>query len=318
MIKETLRFNGRYWWLISLVSLVLILGSIGSCSASLNAGFVMSNQNGMTIGDTFPIPVNDYLICNSTSGIGDDPIGGYNWTILNQTAIIYNLNGTESQITFPVTSTGTYYVNLTVYNGSVKSEPLNQSFTVVDSSYSVQANFSNSVNYEVTPPMVTIFDLSQTSKPIFGWWWKVDGNQSGSYESPIIPENLSTGSHLVNLSVAMVDAYENIGVSSISKMIEVSPLRDSAQNILAANFIALSTTGKAPLKVHFLDLSTGRPAAWQWNFGDGITSSEQSPAHTYMRPGTYSVTLQIYNKTAESTSMTKSDYITISKYTIQT
>lgn len=44
-----------------------------------------------------------------------------------------------------------------------------------------------------------------------------------------------------------------------------------------------------PPVVQFTDLSTGYPDSWFWDFGDGTTSTEQNPAHTYYDPGTYDV-----------------------------
>lgn len=59
--------------------------------------------------------------------------------------------------------------------------------------------------------------------------------------------------------------------------------------------------------VSFTDLSTGNPTAWDWNFGDGTTSTEQNPAHTYP-PGaaSYNVTLRVSNEvgTSDPTLMT--------------
>jgi PKD repeat protein len=40
----------------------------------------------------------------------------------------------------------------------------------------------------------------------------------------------------------------------------------------------------------FTDQSTGA-ASWFWNFGDGNTSTEQNPEHSYAGPGVYTVTL---------------------------
>ena len=45
--------------------------------------------------------------------------------------------------------------------------------------------------------------------------------------------------------------------------------------------------------VAFSDLSTGKITSWRWEFGDGTTSTEQHPVHTYKRPGRYIVTLYI-------------------------
>ncbi|MBP7299064.1 MAG: PKD domain-containing protein, partial [Methanoculleus sp.] len=48
-----------------------------------------------------------------------------------------------------------------------------------------------------------------------------------------------------------------------------------------ADFTANVTAGPAPLAVRFTDLSTGDPTGWSWSFGDGNTSTEQNPVHTY-------------------------------------
>jgi len=49
-------------------------------------------------------------------------------------------------------------------------------------------------------------------------------------------------------------------------------------------------------RVPFDDASTdvnGQVAAWHWDFGDGETSSERHPLHTYAAPGVYTVTLTV-------------------------
>lgn len=54
--------------------------------------------------------------------------------------------------------------------------------------------------------------------------------------------------------------------------------------------------GPAPLVVQFLDQSTdsdGTVVGWSWNFGDGSQSSLQSPQHTFVSSGVFSVTLTV-------------------------
>jgi PKD repeat protein len=43
--------------------------------------------------------------------------------------------------------------------------------------------------------------------------------------------------------------------------------------------------------VQFSDTSTGNPTSWSWNFGDGQSSTQQSPTHVYGAAGPFSVTL---------------------------
>jgi PKD repeat protein len=37
----------------------------------------------------------------------------------------------------------------------------------------------------------------------------------------------------------------------------------------------------------------GAVVSWAWDFGDGATSTEQNPAHTYASPGKYEVQLTV-------------------------
>ncbi len=62
-----------------------------------------------------------------------------------------------------------------------------------------------------------------------------------------------------------------------------------------SNFSATPIKGNAPLDVTCNDTSTGSPTLWYWNFGDGNTSTEQSPKHTYSKSGTYTVNLTVSN-----------------------
>ncbi|WP_292520084.1 PKD domain-containing protein [Methanoculleus sp.] len=64
---------------------------------------------------------------------------------------------------------------------------------------------------------------------------------------------------------------------------------------LEPSFSADTRNGTAPLTVRFTDTSTGEPDTWSWKFGDGGTSSEQNPEHTYVSPGNYTVSLTIGN-----------------------
>lgn len=68
------------------------------------------------------------------------------------------------------------------------------------------------------------------------------------------------------------------------------PLRP---DYFTADFSANIRTGPAPLTVLFEDWSFGEPDEWSWDFGDGGTSGEQNPLHTYTAPGSYTVTLTI-------------------------
>jgi PKD repeat protein len=74
-------------------------------------------------------------------------------------------------------------------------------------------------------------------------------------------------------------------------------------------FSATPTSGLAPLTVQFTDQSSGSIDSWSWNFGDNTPDSDvQSPAHTYLLPGQYTVSLTVMGPGGTST-RTRSAYI---------
>jgi len=60
-----------------------------------------------------------------------------------------------------------------------------------------------------------------------------------------------------------------------------------------ADFTGSPTFGTPPLEVQFIDESTGEITQWAWDFGDGGTSTERSPSHTYSAAGEYTVSLTV-------------------------
>lgn len=78
-----------------------------------------------------------------------------------------------------------------------------------------------------------------------------------------------------------------------------------------AVFSGTPVSGNTPLTVNFTDQSNFTPTSWDWDFGDGGTSTLQNPSHTYNAPGTYTVSLEASNS-SYTRSATRSDYITVS------
>lgn len=77
-----------------------------------------------------------------------------------------------------------------------------------------------------------------------------------------------------------------------------------------ANFNAAPLTGSAPLSVSFTNTSSGSFTNTSWVFGDGSTSTESNPTHTYYQAGTYTVSLTVSGNLGPDTE-TKTDYITV-------
>ncbi|MFT5464208.1 MAG: PKD repeat protein, partial [Planctomycetota bacterium] len=78
-----------------------------------------------------------------------------------------------------------------------------------------------------------------------------------------------------------------------------------------ARFSGTPRSGVAPLTVAFNEFSDGTGlSAWSWDFGDGTTSTQMDPSHTYVTPGTYDVSLTVTGALGVNT-MTEVDYVTV-------
>lgn len=75
-----------------------------------------------------------------------------------------------------------------------------------------------------------------------------------------------------------------------------------------AGFTGGPTTGTTPLATSFTSTSTGSPTSYQWDFGDGTTSTSANPSKTYNTAGAYTVTLTVSNNSGSDT-LTRAEYI---------
>ena len=90
------------------------------------------------------------------------------------------------------------------------------------------------------------------------------------------------------------------------------PFNQSSAAFPTSRFRADTTQGVVPFTVSFIDYSTqanGKVEEWLWDFGDGFTSTEQSPHHIYEESGVYDVKLVITNQDGKKDSLNKAGYI---------
>jgi gliding motility-associated-like protein len=73
--------------------------------------------------------------------------------------------------------------------------------------------------------------------------------------------------------------------------------------------------GCAPVCVNFSDVSTiaapGTITGWNWDFGDGNTSTQQAPNHCYDTPGAYDVILTVTSGDGCTSTITMANYINV-------
>lgn len=255
-----------------------------------------------------------------TNELNGDPVVDHDVSImLNDTTLFYstvatNQNGYYSEVIVPfggvITSLYVYTDDLctfaihdTIIQNPGPSVTADFEICVDSTAQDCQANFlyyTDSINSGT----VYFYDQSTPTGQITSWQWNFGDGTTSNLQNPVHYYN-AIGTYNVCLTItawggACTSVYcDNIIVSggSVNCDADFSAFVDSTQNYT----------------VYFTDLSTpfGLIDSWYWDFGDGNTSTQQYPIHTYSNAGTYNVCLTI---TADSGSCTSTECASITIY----
>lgn len=182
---------------------------------------------------------------------------------------------------------GEYTVTLTVENPFGMSTEVREKYIQVYAKpVPLKASFMGEPTSGKEPLTVQFTDLSVGNPET--WIWNFGDDQTSEEKNPVHVYT-KAGVYTVFLTVTRGEErsseirYQYITVLPAGK----PPVPD---------FVASPTSGFVPLDVQFTDLSTDKPTAWRWDFGDGQTSFEQHPVHRYITPGSYTICLEASNE----------------------
>jgi PKD repeat protein len=181
-------------------------------------------------------------------------------------------DGNTSTQTSPVhtyLSGGSYVVSLTSASTTCGNDVTSQTIILETAA----ANFSANVTQVCTAQGVIFTDNSTAAT---SWAWNFGAGAS--------PATASTqGPHTVN--------YSTLGNKTVSLTINGS-ITETKTNYITVypEPVASFTWSQAGLIISFSNTSLNA-VSYLWNFGDGNTSTETSPVHTYSSDGTYLVSL---------------------------
>lgn len=159
--------------------------------------------------------------------------------------------------------------------------------------------FADTSNVPDTSTLIGIaFSTYITSR-----FWEFGDGQTSVEENPLhtfrwaqtFPVRLT-----VTDSTGATDSFEaTINISS----------QPPAPQIIApkADFQANLQTGIAPFTVQFQNSSAGVITGYAWSFGDGKTSDDRDPAHTFTEPGVFEVSLTVFNEYGSTTRLYRID-----------
>lgn len=127
-------------------------------------------------------------------------------------------------------------------------------------------------------------NLSVNAQEGASYSWTGPGGFTSSQRTPSRP----------NCTLAMAGTYTcvtTVGTHSVTATTTVVIYAQPTANFTATTVCQGNAT-------QFTSTSTTNPSgqsisSYQWSFGDGGTSTQQNPTHTYAQPGTYTVTLTV-------------------------
>lgn len=171
--------------------------------------------------------------------------------------ILYDAGGPDA----PYTNDNEAYI----YINGTSGEALSLTFTQFD----VESHFDG----------LTIYDGSTLNSPLIGVY---SGTNLPNNGNPILLSGTS----------CLLVFNSDFTTTGAGFAMNFDCIDFTEPPVAAAAFPALSCTGT----VAFSDASTFFPTSWAWDFGDGNTSTEQNPIHTYAAPGTYDIQLEVCNE----------------------
>lgn len=190
-------------------------------------------------------------------------------------------DGATSTAAEPVhiyTNRGLYTVKLTVTNRYGESTETKVNYIAIG--VSPVADFSANAKTGNVPFAVSFTDRSWGNPT--QWTWSF-GDGTGSSEQNPVHTYWVGGTYTVILT-----ASNEYGMDDATKTAYIVAIPG-----LKSRFTATPMTGKAPVTVTFTDTSLGDPTSWKWDFGDGATSTDRNPVHTFTAGGAFDVTLTV-------------------------
>lgn len=155
------------------------------------------------------------------------------------------------------------------------------------------------------PTRLSLFDRSSGNGNMQFKWDFGDGNYNTTIASPT-HTYYAGGNYNVKLTVS-----NDLGCrDSLIKHIYIDTL-------VTAAFSSSNPVGcKPPFTVNFTSpYKTGN--SYEWTFGDGSTSTEARPSHTYADTGSYTVRLKVVNQNGCADSLETEDYVRVKRPFIQ-
>lgn len=147
-----------------------------------------------------------------------------------------------------------------------------------------------------SPYTFQFFDLSYPTPT--SWHWDFSDSTSSNEQNPVKTFE-RPGEYEVCLTIVSDSCRSKY--CELIKIMEDSTIYLPCQAMFYAFPDDSTNISDEGYRYNFVDISSGNPTMWSWDFGDSTTSNDQNPVHLFRSQGSYMVTLSISNDSCNST-----------------
>ena len=217
-------------------------------------------------GFTYVINGNTVVFSNTSTAAND-----FNWNFGN------GATSNAANPTYTFDENGTYTVTLTA-NNDCGTDTASETFTIFVESVPT-AGFTATETDGCAPFTVTFNNSSSSNSDSYAWTFEGGTPATSTAENPTV-------------------TFNNVGTFDVSLTVTNEAGSDTETKV---NYITVGTTPTADFTFTTTDFTTvfnnssSNATSYTWSFGDGTTSNQSNPTHTFSANGTYVVTLSASN-----------------------
>lgn len=310
--------NASYTWsrpAVAGISNTAVLGQtssiitetlINTTNAPVDVNYIIVPKNGACSGGIFTYTVTVYPTATAAFTVNNtfQCLNGNNFIFTNSStgAVTYNwkfgdgVTSTAQNPSHSYTLPGTYQVTLLATTSYGCVDSISKSVVIYPQSTGVAFNINSPVQC-LSGNSFAFTTTASVNGGAVNYSWSFGDGGTSTVQNPVHTYT-SSGTYQVSLIVTTNNGCKD----TVSQSVTVSPqpianftFNSSTQCLGSNNFLFTNTS----------TVATGTITSYNWSFGDGVTSTQQNPAHAYSLSGNYSVKLVVITNGGCRDSITK-------------